>query len=37
MPALRPVDVSLDTSKAAALGFRPLPLIEELQNLYENL
>ena len=37
MPALRPADVSLDSSKAAALGFRPLPLIEELQNLYENL
>ena len=37
MPALRPADVSLDSSKAAALGFRPLPLIEELQNIYESL
>lgn len=37
MPALRPTDVSLDSSKAAALGFRPLPLIEELQNIYESL
>ena len=36
MPALRPADVSLDSSKAAALGFRPLPLIEELQNVYES-
>ena len=36
MPALRPADVSLDSSKAAALGFRPLPLREELKNLYEN-
>jgi dTDP-4-dehydrorhamnose reductase len=37
MPALRPADVSLDSSKASALGFRPLPLIEELQNIYESL
>mgnify|MGYP001817392832 CR=1 FL=1 len=37
MPALRPTDVSLDSSKAAALGFRPLPLIEELQSIYESL
>ena len=37
MPALRPADVSLDSSKALALGFRPLPLIEELQNIYESL
>jgi dTDP-4-dehydrorhamnose reductase len=37
MAALRPADVSLDSSKAAALGFRPLPLIEELQNIYESL
>ena len=37
MPALRPADVSLDSSKAVALGFRPLPLIEELQNIYESL
>ena len=37
LAALRPADVSLDSSKAAALGFRPLPLIEELQNIYESL
>ena len=37
MAALRPTDVSLDSSKAAALGFRPLPLVEELQNIYESL
>ncbi|UCF02278.1 MAG: NAD(P)-dependent oxidoreductase [Deltaproteobacteria bacterium] len=37
MAAIRPADVSLDSSKAAALGFRPLPLIEELQNIYESL
>jgi dTDP-4-dehydrorhamnose reductase len=35
--ALRPADVSLDSSKAAALGFRPLSLIEELQNIYKSL
>jgi dTDP-4-dehydrorhamnose reductase len=37
MAALRPADVSLDSSKAAALGFRPLPLFKELQNIYESL
>jgi dTDP-4-dehydrorhamnose reductase len=37
MAAFRPTDVSLDSSKAAALGFRPLPLVEELQNIYESL
>ena len=37
MEAPRPKDVSLDSSKAATLGFRPLPLVEELQNIYENL
>ena len=37
MPASRPADVSLDSSKAVALGFRPLSLIEELQNVYESL
>jgi dTDP-4-dehydrorhamnose reductase len=35
MAAARPADVSLDSSNAAALGFRPLPLVEELQNIYE--
>jgi dTDP-4-dehydrorhamnose reductase len=37
MPAPRPADVSLNSSKAAALGFKPLPLAEELQNIYESL
>ena len=37
MSAPRPADVSLDSSKAASLGFRPLPLVEELQDLYESL
>ena len=37
LPVLRPADVSLDSSKAAASGFRPLPLIEELQNIYQSL
>ncbi len=33
MPAPRPPDVSLDSSKAVALGFRRRPLEEELQEL----
>ncbi len=33
MPAPRSPDVSLDSSKAMALGFEPLPLREELSNL----
>ncbi|GAB4541462.1 MAG: SDR family oxidoreductase [Thermodesulfovibrionia bacterium] len=33
MPAPRPPDVSLDSSKAFSLGFKPLPLIEELQRI----
>ena len=37
MAAPRPADVSLDSSRAVALGFSPLPLIEELQNIYESL
>ena len=37
MAALRSADVSLDSGKAVALGFRPLPLIEELQNIYESV
>jgi dTDP-4-dehydrorhamnose reductase len=37
MAAPRPKDVSLDSSKAAALGFNPPPLVEELQNIYESL
>ena len=37
MAAPRPADVSLDSSKAVALGFKQLPLIEELQNIYESL
>ena len=37
MTAPRPADVSLDSSKAAALGFKPPPLVEELQNIYESL
>ena len=33
MAAPRPPDVSLDSSKAFALGFKPLSLIEELKAL----
>ena len=33
MPAPRSPDVSLDSSKAIALGFKPLPLREELRRL----
>lgn len=33
MAAPRPPDVSLDSSKAFALGFKPLPLAEELEKL----
>jgi dTDP-4-dehydrorhamnose reductase len=33
MPALRPPDVSLDSSKARALGFNPRPLKEEIEVL----
>lgn len=33
MAAPRPADVSLDSSKAFALGYQPLSLKEELQNL----
>ncbi len=33
MPAPRSLDVSLDSSKAIALGFQPLPLREELKRL----
>ncbi len=32
-PAPRPPDVSLDSSKAIELGFRPLPLLEQLREL----
>jgi dTDP-4-dehydrorhamnose reductase len=34
MAAPRPPDVSLDSSKAFALGFKPLSLSEELNSLY---
>ncbi len=37
MPAPRPPDVSLDSSKAIALGFRPLPLEDELKEIREML
>jgi len=37
MAAPRAADLSLDSSRAAALGFRPLPLVQELQNVYESL
>jgi len=33
LPASRPPDVSLDSSKAFALGFKPLPLIDQLQKM----
>jgi dTDP-4-dehydrorhamnose reductase len=33
MSALRPPDLSMDSSKAFALGFKPLPLRDELQRL----
>ncbi|MBH8560999.1 NAD(P)-dependent oxidoreductase [Nostoc sp. CENA67] len=33
MAAPRPADVSLDSSRAFALGYQPLPLKEELENL----
>jgi dTDP-4-dehydrorhamnose reductase len=36
MAAPRAVDVSLDSSNAIALGFRPPPLGEELQTIYES-
>ncbi|MGH2415572.1 MAG: SDR family oxidoreductase, partial [Microcystaceae cyanobacterium] len=35
MAAPRPSDVSLDSSKAFALGYQPLSLQEELQDLYK--
>ena len=35
LAAPRPPDVSLDSSKAMALGFEPLPLAKELQDIYE--
>ncbi|NJM74234.1 MAG: NAD(P)-dependent oxidoreductase [Scytonema sp. RU_4_4] len=36
MAAPRPSDVSLDSSKAFSLGYQPLSLKEELQNLYKD-
>jgi dTDP-4-dehydrorhamnose reductase len=36
MAAPRPPDVSLDSSKAFALGFNPPSLKEELETLQEN-
>ncbi|MEW6665144.1 MAG: NAD(P)-dependent oxidoreductase [Thermodesulfobacteriota bacterium] len=35
--ALRPPDVSLDSSRAFAMGFSPLPLAEELARIRETL
>ena len=35
MPAPRALDVSLDSSKALALGYNPLPLKEELERLLD--
>lgn len=37
MPAPRPVNVSLDSSKAFGLGYNPLPLEEELRSLKKKM
>lgn len=37
MPAPRPPDVSLDSSKAYALGFKPRPIVDELTSVVNDL
>jgi dTDP-4-dehydrorhamnose reductase len=37
MPAPRPADVSLDSSKAFALGYQPLSIREELEAMFQSL
>ncbi len=36
MPAPRPPDLSMDTTKAQALGYRPLSMQTALQRIYQN-
>ena len=37
MAAPRPPDVSLDSTKAFALGYKPAPLADELREVYESM
>lgn len=37
MPAPRPPDTSLDSSKAFSIGFKPLPLLEELHRVWMDI